>query len=121
MKLAIHSVAAPGDIGKERLVLKALSDTDVGDYAVLWSGIGDGGGPTSGRKRAYWFPDITVRAGDSVVLYTKKGDRSKKVLDGGGTAHFFYWGSETPLWDENHCAVLLFISEWDYAKGGPTS
>lgn len=118
MKLQIRSIAAPGDIEKERLVLKATSDADVGDYAVLWSGISTSGGPTSGRKRAYWFPDVIVRAGDTVVLYTKKGERGKKALDSGGTAHFFYWGNETPLWDENHCAVLLLVSEWNYVRGG---
>jgi hypothetical protein len=116
MTLKLRSIAAPGDLEKERLVLKALSDTDVGDYAVLLSGIANDGGPTSGRKRAYWFPDVKVRGGDTVVLYTKRGDRSKKPLDGGRTAHFFYWGSDSPLWDENHCAVLLFASEWDYLK-----
>lgn len=118
MKLKLRSIAAPGNFENERLILKALSDTDVGEYAVLWSGIGSLGGPTSGRKRAYWFPDADVSAGDTVVLYTKKGERSKKPLDAGGTAHFFYWGSETPLWDENHCAVLIFVSEWEYLKGG---
>lgn len=117
MKLKIRSIAGPGDIKKERLVLKAESDANVGDYAVLWSGIGSADGPTSGRKRAYWFPDVAVRAGDIVVLYTKKGERSNKALDGGSTAHFFYWGSETPLWDQNHCAVVLFVAEWDYVKG----
>jgi hypothetical protein len=117
MSLELRSVAAAGDLEKERLVLKALSDTDVGDYAVLWSGIGNSGGPTSGRKRAFWFPDIKVKAGDTVVLYTKKGDRSKKALDGGATAHFFYWGSDSLLWDENHCAVLLFVAEWTYING----
>jgi hypothetical protein len=121
MKLELRSIAAPGDLGKERLVLKALSDMDVGDYAVLRSGIGDSGGPTSGRKRAYWFPDVSVKAGDTVVLYTKTGKRSKKTLDNGGTAHFFYWGSETPLWDEKHCAVLLLVSEWEYIKGQSAS
>lgn len=117
MKLKLRSVAAPGDLEKERLVLDATLDTDVGDYAVLWSGIGSSGGPTSGRKRAYWFPDVSVKAGDVVVLYTKKGERGKKTLDAGGTAHFFYWGRESPLWDDSHCAVLLLVSEWNYIKG----
>jgi len=120
MNLEIRSFADPGDIQKERLILKASSDTDVGDYAVLRSLIGSSDGPTSGRKRAYWFPDTDVKAGDLVVLYTKKGSLSKKPLvGGGGTVHFFYWGSDIPLWDENHCAVLLFASEWDFRRLTP--
>lgn len=116
MSLEIRSFANPGDLDKERIVLKALSDTDVGDYAVLRSGLAKDGGPTSGRKRAYWFPDSNVKAGDLVVLYTKKGTQRQKPIEAGGTAHFFYWGSDAPLWDKSHCAVLVLVSEWDYAE-----
>jgi hypothetical protein len=117
MKLEISSFANPGDLSRERIVLRVSGDIDVGDYAVFSSGVTRAGEPTSGRKAAYWFPDGEVKAGDLVVLYTKKGTSSAKSLDKGQrTAHFFYWGKETALWgNSEHCAVVLLIDEWESA------
>jgi hypothetical protein len=115
MKLEISSFADVGQLQKERIVLKASSDIDVGDYAIFRSWTRDGAKPTSGRKTAYWFPDGEVRAGDLVVLYTKKGQSSTKALDSGHTAHFFYWGLDSTLWDEGgHGACVLRVSEWKF-------
>lgn len=114
MRLEIRSFADAGNLEKERLILRVSSDTDIGEYAVLRSGTGSSGSPTSGRKMAYWFPDVNVNAGDIVVLYSKKGTRSEKPLTEGRTAHFFYWGSSTPLWVPGRCAVVLLVSDWEY-------
>jgi hypothetical protein len=116
MNLKIRSFAKAGDIANERMILKAIRDLDVGDYAVLRSGIGTNREiPTSGRKTAYWFPNVNVKAGDLVVLYTKVGTRSTKVIEGQHTAHFFYWGREDTLWgDGQFGAALLEVSDWQF-------
>jgi hypothetical protein len=115
MKLEIRSFTEAGNPLKERVILRALGDIDIGDYAVFYSGVSrSGDAPTSGRKSAYWFPDREVKGGDLVVLYTKKGSSGTKPLTGGRTAHFFYWGKDNSLWgDSEHCAVLISIAEWD--------
>lgn len=113
MKVEIRSFAEAGELTKERLILKASSDLDIGDYAVFCSGISDEGNPTSGRKRAFWFPDYAVKAGDLVVLYTKKGSQSKKAWKS-NTAHFFYWGLEAPIWVPPKCAVVLLVDDFDF-------
>jgi hypothetical protein len=120
MNLEIRAFADAGDLSKERIVLKALTDVDVGDYAILRSGVASGGGaPTSGRKAAYWFADVEVKANDVIVLYTKKGSRSSKLLDSGRTAHFFYWGKDEPLWaDQKFGAVLVEITNWQFEVPG---
>jgi hypothetical protein len=120
MNLEIRSFADAGDPSKERLILKATADLDVGEFAVFRSGVGTGGSlPTSGRKLAYWFPDENVKANDLIILYTKKGSRSSKQLDGGNTAYFFYWGREGALWgDAEFGAVLLEILDWKFRVTG---
>jgi hypothetical protein len=120
MNLEIRSFADAGDVSKERIVLKALADLDVGEYAVFRSGIStDGALPTSGRKMAYWFPDEKVKANDLIVLYTKEGSRSSKRLDNGTTAYFFYWGRKESLWGSNeHGAVVLEILDWAFRVAG---
>lgn len=113
MKLEISSFPDTGQFSKERLILKVLSDVDVGGYAVFCSPASKSGGPVAGRKAAYWFPDEDVKAGDLVILYTKTGTSSKKELSGGRTAHFFYWGLDNSVWGGGgNVAVLLRVSEW---------
>jgi hypothetical protein len=116
MNLEIRSFSGVGDLSNERIILKALTDIDVGDYALFRSGLGSSGHqPTSGRKIAYWFPDEDVKANDLVVLYTKKGSRSSKPMDGGRTAYFFYWGRDEALWnDKQFGAVLLEVAAWQF-------
>lgn len=115
MNLEIRSFADAGELSKERIVLRATTDVDVGDYAVFRSGVSSDGNPTSGRKSAYWFPNGAVKAGDSIVLYSKKGQKSTKRLEDGRTAHFFYWGKQEALWGSpEFCAVVLEVLDWEY-------
>jgi hypothetical protein len=116
MNLEIRSFADVGDLSKERVILKALTDLDVGEYALFRSGIGSNDRlPTSGRKTAYWFPDQGLKANDLAVIYTKKGSRRTKSLEGGRTAYFFYWGKEQTLWDDNQFGVVLLkVEDWQF-------
>lgn len=120
MNLKHSSFADPGSFEKERLVLKAYADVEIGNYAVFCSSVNDGNA-TAGHKTAYWFPDGKVKAGDLVVLYTKGGTDSKKTLSSGATAHFFYWGLKTAIWgSSNNAAVLLRVAEWTHHIAGST-
>lgn len=118
MNLTISSFANNGDIGKERLILKANVDLDIGKYAVLYTELTADHNATAGSKLAYWFPDEEIKANDLVVLYSKNGTSSKKDLGNGRTAHFFYWERESPLWnDKSKGAVVLQVAGW--AKKAP--
>lgn len=122
MELRISSFADAGDLARERIVIRANESVDIGAYVILRSQRNDEDSPTSGTKSAYWLPDITIDAGDSVVLYTKKGKSSKKKLESGHTAHFYYWGYEQAFWgkDKKNIAVLLKTETWA-AKLPPVS
>ena len=113
MMLELDSFADPANHEKERLVIKVLSDLDIGNYLILWSNVSETKSATAGRKTAYWFPDGTVKSGDLVILYTKSGQNSKKDLTEGHTAHFYYWGLENALWGAGvKTAVIMKIEEW---------
>jgi len=116
MRLKLQSLSDRGQPRRERLVLKVVADTDVGEYAVLRA-FQESGAPTDLIDGAYWFPDKHVRAGDLVVLYTKPGSPSEKDLLSGATAHFFYWGEEDPLWEtRRYCPVLLHVDDWHHLR-----
>ena len=112
MNIKFRSIADSGVPAKERLILKVLSDVDVGEFVVFRATARDGI-VTTGVKTVFWFPDKEVKAGDLVVLYTKKGAQSENLLEGGNRAHFFYWGISGTLWDDKSmAAVILHVSEW---------
>ena len=122
MDMKFSSIANPGDIANERLVMKALADMDVGQY-VLLAAVPSDGGPLSGDVNAYWFPDQDVKAGDFVVLYTKQGGaRKQKELSGGHTAWFFYWGKAAAIWgpEERKQPVLVESADWDVKDLDPS-
>jgi len=113
MKLEIRSVADKGTTEKERLILKVRADIDVGDFVVMQTGW-NGRSPTVLIHHTFWFPNIEVKNGDQIVLYTKKGTRNKKVMDDGRTAHFFYWGIPQPIWSApERAAVVLYAPTWE--------
>ncbi len=118
MKLKIMSFPDAGDLQKERVVMKAEADLDIGQYAAFLTNLQDGSA-SSGRQTAFWFPDGDVKLNDFVVLYSKHGKESTKVISGTRTAHFFYWGYDTAQWvpDGTNGLVVLKVSEW--IKGSP--
>ncbi len=106
------SIADPGVPAKERLILKVLLDTDVGDFVVFRTKARNNQ-VTTGVETVFWFPDKAVKAGDLVVVYTKEGVRSEKPIKDGNRAHFFYWGISSAIWDDKSmAAIILHVSEW---------
>src|SRR4051794_9339141 len=112
MHLGIVGIVDRGVPGRERLHLSVLADTNLNYYAVFDTEY-SGGGVVPRPKRAYWFTDYPVRAGDHVILYTRPGTPSTKKRADGFTNHFFFWDITRPLWDGiRSCAVLLEIDNW---------
>jgi hypothetical protein len=113
MKLKISSVADKGLLEKERIVLKAVTALDVGNFLLLQTGFNDKE-VTISMHHAYWFPYKQISAGDLVVIYTKTGTDSEKSISNGHTAHFFYWGLSSAIWKSTvRAPVLLHASEWE--------
>ena len=112
MKIQIKSIADKENFEKERLVLKVIADTDIGDYLVIQTGFNDGE-VTIGTYQTYWFPYKSVSVGDLVILYTKSGNENAKGLKNGKTAHFFYWGLNAAIWNrKDRAPVVLHAPEW---------
>ena len=112
MKVQIRSVEDKGDIRHERLVLRVKRDVDIGDFMLLRTAF-EGGHPTTKVANTLWFPDMSMSAGDIVVVYSKPGKAKQKKISGDRTAHFFYWGQDSALWDDETVApVLLHAPAW---------
>ncbi|MBB5044031.1 hypothetical protein [Shinella fusca] len=106
MSLELSLISDAGNFSKERVILKAKGDTDVGEYMLTRNElIGEEVGVEV--LDAYWFPFNKIKSGDLVVVYSRKGTQNTKELGKGRTAHFFYWGRDHELWaTENVIPVI---------------
>ena len=112
MKVEIQSIVDEGIPDRERLVLRVLHDVDIGDFMLIRTGF-EGNRVTTRVVNTFWFPDRSVGAGDIIVVYSKRGNDKAKMISDGRTAHFFYWGQDAPLWNDDDVApVLLHAPEW---------
>jgi hypothetical protein len=112
MKMELRSIIAPGDLKNERLTLRALSDLDVGDYLVAQTTIIDDF-PTTSFDHMLWFQFKPIKKDDLVVVYTKTGTNTERVLSKGNTAHFFYLDLKSPIWDNpSKGAIVLHTPSW---------
>jgi hypothetical protein len=97
----------------ERILIDILADTDIGKFLVLDTTYTSSGDVSNKVRHPYWFPDKAVKKGDLVVLYTKKGKSSSTENKDGTTNHFFYWGLDSNVWNnDGDCALLLHVDEW---------
>ena len=113
MRLDIVRVADAGKLDKERLLLRAIGTTDVGNYLLLPAGV-QGDRLTTPARNAYWFPDKRIDFGDLVVVYTKEGgDNVSFLMEDGSKVHFFFWGLDDPVWGGRDLAAVRFHArEW---------
>ena len=112
MRVQIRSVEDKGNVSLERIVLRVEREVDIGDFMLVRTAF-VGGNVTTEVMNTFWFPDMLVNGGDIVVVYSKSGRYRKKQIGDNRQAHFFYWGQESPLWDDADVApVLLYAPEW---------
>lgn len=99
----------------ERLVLKALEDTDIGHYLIVDATYNKDDTVSNHFRHVYWFPKTQVLEGELVVLYTKKGNNYyRKPTPQKPGAHFFYWDVSHNVWNDGHDAVTLINAcEWE--------
>lgn len=114
MKFKIASIANAGDLERERLILRATANGDIGEYAVFRANAAPDDEALAGDiPNAYWFANREIKKGDFVVLYSKFGTSREKTSESGRTSYFYYWGLDSAIWSStNYVAVLVNTSDW---------
>lgn len=114
MNFKITAIRDAGTYDKERIVIEPKSEMEIGEYVLFRTKRNNKGEITTGVQNVMWFPDKKISAKDLVVVYTKNGTSSEKENKDGNKSHFFYWGEETPLWENEKemALVILHVSEW---------
>lgn len=120
MDIEFNMVKDPGVAENERIILRVTKDTELGNYLIATSTENDDNKTiTSELSNVYWFPDQKLKAGDLVVVYTKKGKKAQVENIDGSTSYFMYWGLESPIGEDMRAAVVLFSTNWHYSRVHP--
>ncbi|CAD0004787.1 hypothetical protein [Flavobacterium chungangense] len=116
MKAQINKIIDHGH-NDERILIKILEDSDIGEFLVLDTTYSSNGTVSNKVRHPFWFPDQKVKKGDWVTLYTKEGS-SRSLKNPDGTIHYlFYWGLKSNVWNnDGDCALLLHVDEWKHHK-----
>jgi hypothetical protein len=112
MDLKVLYVKDAGNKNKERIVIKAKDNCNIGIY-ILFDTTYDGNYISDKVRHSFWLPDKKVKSGDKIIIYTKQGEEKYKENNNGNNSYFFYWGLDTTVWNKKEdCAVLIKIDDY---------
>lgn len=119
MNLEIDKFMDAGLLDTERVILKVVSNDDLGQYALFKTKRTDEKSVDSMITTAYWFPNQEIKKGDIVVVYTKAGIDNSQKNESGSMTHFQYWGKTAPLWKSaDDSLVVLKTLSWRFKSLG---
>ena len=117
--MKLQGIRSAGDLEKERVVLLAESDGDIGKHMLVFSTIVNNNKFSSRISSPFWFPDGLIKQGDLVIVYTKSGFPSSVVNPDHSRSYFYYLGKESAQFsDAKVCAVLLDLASWKMIDRG---
>lgn len=113
MELQIDRITGHTPPESERLILKVIKETNLGDY-MLMDTLREGQELSLVRNRhIFLFPNISVKPGNSVVVYTGKGEDTVITTDQQEIRYSFYWNLSKRLWRKHIGNVYLVkIDSW---------
>jgi hypothetical protein len=114
MKLEISEIKDRGVL-EERIIFAVKEDCDIGRFFVFSTQKSSEGKFSSLVKHPYWFPDKSVKKGDLVVLYSKKGTSSYKLNSDQTSTHFYYRNFEVGILEGN-IVLLVEANTWSIEK-----
>lgn len=115
-KIEIITLISDGDATKEYILLKALEDVNINDYAVVDKTFNNKGNVTNVHRHFYRFPKKDIKKDEYISLRTGEGSNELGVLKDLKTpVHRFYWQSNAPIWNDKDAerAELLYVKTVD--------
>lgn len=86
----------------ERIVFKILADCNLSYYLLLDNTYDANGDISNVHRHTFAFPNVNVKRGDFIILYTGVGTQSSFQNKAQTTTYVFYWGfeGETSVWND---------------------
>lgn len=96
MSLKITNIQKQGTENSEYILLKAESDLNLSDFAVVDRTYKDGK-VSNIHKHYFRFPSYSLKSGQYVALFTGKGTDKDGTTSEKHFCKYVYWGFEKPI------------------------
>lgn len=117
MKMKVLSIHEKGDASKESVLLEVVDDCDLCYFSLADTTYTQSGKISNKLRHVYWFPSVSAKKGELVVLRTGKGTNRSYNNNSGKKVHEFYWNLGSAVWnDPGDAAVLFQHSSWSTTK-----
>lgn len=112
MSLNIVSIYNNGDAKQEYVVLQALEDVNIHNYAVVDRTFNKSGSLSNIHRHFYRFPSATIKKGNYVAICTGEGTSNSNGNYKNLPCAIYYWGSKAPFWNDTNVeqAELLQVA-----------
>ena len=108
--VAAETVGGPAD---EYVLLRANEDQNA-QFVMLSDTTYTAGGHISNKLRhVFWLPDVELKAGDHVAVWTGHGEDGFNSAAPGNRIYHYYLRLNSAIWnDDKDRATLFFINRW---------
>ena len=104
------------DLQTERVVLTARNACNLSRFLLFDSTYDERGHVTNKERHLKVFPSINLKRGDTVTLYTKRGNNVIPAANPNAPVNYFiFWGLDHKVWNNTGDRAYLFHFD-DYMR-----
>ncbi|CAI8878442.1 hypothetical protein [Pseudomonas brassicacearum] len=107
MDLSIIRVEEQGDEKKEYVILRAEEKCNLEGYMIFDETFKNDGSASNKHRHVFIFPNWEVKKNEYVYVFTKSGENKRGESAVGNAASYFFWGLNSPVWNEEGDKVHL--------------
>jgi hypothetical protein len=120
--LTLVGVFDRGIANKERIVLRATKATEMAQYGIIvaWNPLGANTVSQPYNDFFFWFGDGVVQGGETIFVYTGKGEPRKTTVEGtSNVAYVVHWNRPTTLFADSRVVPLVITIGQLIVPGAP--
>lgn len=112
MELKIVEINGKGNKDSEYVKLEVLNDCRLSNYVLFDTTFRTSDKVSNKQRHVYLFPYKDAKKGDTIYLYTRKGNDESTTYEYISNTHKLYWNLNQAVWNNTgDKAILIKIAD----------
>lgn len=107
MALKIVEINSKGNKDSEFVKLEVLNDCNLSEYVIFDTTFRTSNSVSNKQRHVYLFPYQSVKEGDIIYLYTKKGNDESTDYKYNPNTHKLFWNLNQAVWNNSGDKAIL--------------